>query len=342
MKHLVAAAFDRIREHGLRWAAQFYLYRTFRKNEKILLGLFKIGFFKETMQLPQGLQPINIKTYFGITQTVHPSIIKYKENWILALTPYPFSDCYHENPCIYASNNGLDFNPILSAFPIDRRAGAFQNYLSDPNLSISISNELIIRYRETLNSPKSTPNTFIWESRTSDLKNWTPPRQILNDVTASVISPASRRFKGVVWLYFVSLQNDVGAVYRSLGDRLDPQSADSVSILGIPYNCHPWHLDFIEHDGHHLMLLTTAQDGAGSGTRLFLCKQVDFDGLNYSLLDEIYPDLPRRSSPIYIYKAAAISQDTGHIGIYLSLIHPNKKSITYYHSLPFRYNKEES
>jgi hypothetical protein len=327
------AVVERLREHGTRWCAEFYFYRIFRSRPGLLKLAHFVGLFKSPLNVPGGFEALQLDTYVGVPQTTHPTILRYRGRLILALTPYPYSDCFHENPCVYESLDGLSFSPLSTAWPLDARAGAYLNYLSDPNLSISRDEELVLRYRETINAGDGSESTRIWESRTKDLATWSAPVELLENTRASVISPATRSIADVEYLYFVALQAGSGTIRRSRIDEFSAGLGQRAVVAGLPDGCHPWHLDFFSCGGADYMLLTSAVNGAGGESRLFLCVQTDSSGLTYSVLREISPQPGLLGKGACAYKAAGLPIGDDSVMVYLSLIFPDSKVFSYRYQL---------
>ncbi len=99
-----------------------------------------------TTILQNARQPLNIPTYDGLNQVVHPSVIDFLTEYgvpkwgghrfWMVITPYPYGDDTYENPSIYVSDDGVNWfvpsnikNPIVSA-----PGGWKRGFNNDPDL----------------------------------------------------------------------------------------------------------------------------------------------------------------------------------------------------------------
>ena len=84
--------------------------------------------------------PLDIKTYDGGNQCLHPSCLYFENGWNgfkfwLVVTPYKNMDESIENPCIYTSNDGEHFKSCQTANPLDNiELSSEYEYNSDPEL----------------------------------------------------------------------------------------------------------------------------------------------------------------------------------------------------------------
>jgi len=91
-------------------------------------------------------KPLNIPTYDGSNQVVHPSIIDFLTEYGLpqwggyrfwmVITPYPYSNNAFENPSIYTSNDGMNWCvPPKIINPIDCAPGGWERgFNNDPDM----------------------------------------------------------------------------------------------------------------------------------------------------------------------------------------------------------------
>jgi hypothetical protein len=114
-----------------------------------------MGFVKKICQsgiafrfsiLPNARQPLQIPTYDGSGQVVHPSVIDFlneygMDAWAgyrywMALTPYPQSQDRYENPSLYASHDGFTWVvPQDISNPLDQAPGGWEKgFLNDPEM----------------------------------------------------------------------------------------------------------------------------------------------------------------------------------------------------------------
>ena len=93
--------------------------------------------------------PLTISTYDGWNQVVHPDVVWNGNKLIMGITPYPFYWDSLENPCLYTSNDGINFvdyqpkkNPLVPAPKIDHNC--------DPDVLFDQDSNLLLYYLETL------------------------------------------------------------------------------------------------------------------------------------------------------------------------------------------------
>ena len=99
-----------------------------------------------TTILQNARKPLIIPTYDKSNQVVHPSVIDfYTEHglqqwggyrfWMVA-TPYPYSNDFYENPCVYTSSDGVNwFVPHKIINPIDQAPGGLKmGFNNDPDM----------------------------------------------------------------------------------------------------------------------------------------------------------------------------------------------------------------
>ena len=138
-------------------------------------------------------QFLTIPTYEGSGQMVHPHVLFFFEGflgyrYIMAMTPYPFSNNAHENPSILGSQCGIIWevpdgavNPVVGVPPDVRYGG----YHSDPFL-IRSGDVLELWFRRTLardeegRRPRGNNHNRVYRTVTTDLVNWSEPEIMLD------------------------------------------------------------------------------------------------------------------------------------------------------------------
>lgn len=84
--------------------------------------------------------PLNLETYDGGNEGLHPSCLYFKEGWngykfLFVFTPYKGMNDAIENPCMYVSQDGENFESLEGANPLDDiMLPKEQEYNSDPEL----------------------------------------------------------------------------------------------------------------------------------------------------------------------------------------------------------------
>lgn len=114
----------------------------------------------QAIKLNNSAEPIDISTYDGSGQVVHPSVIDFKnefdiESWAgfrywMVITPYPYENDGDENPCLYCSEDGLEWKvPEGVHNPLDSSGGGWdKGFNNDPDMIYNpIEDKLYIYYR---------------------------------------------------------------------------------------------------------------------------------------------------------------------------------------------------
>ena len=240
---------------------------------------------KPLEELPVGkLFRLNIPTYDGSGQAVHPSLLmqdgkSYAGNpvagsprFVLAFTPYTDTDDRVENPSVVISDDGLNFreekpglNPLVPAPEKDHN--------DDPDLFYS-NGKYGLLYLETMRPEKQS--LILLES--TDRIHW--EKHIIHEERLDqgsgcfMLSPKYIEKDGLSYLFYVN--RDASAGYRiEYVTGKDVYSLDFahrkvVTVSGLKEL--PWHLDIIRHQqstggqchsevgDDWYMLLTTARD----------------------------------------------------------------------------------
>lgn len=189
-------------------------------GQSYLTGLYPLALNNDPQQFP--LPPASgvgrydatvlctIPTYDGSGRTIHPSVVDMSDKWNgyrwwLADTPYPNGREDLENPCIWGSNDRINWQvPEGLTNPLDD-----PSQLGDPNLPYNSDTELVFdpasglmvcfwRYVPNDGSPK------VLRARTSaDGSTWGPRIDVRSPIN---LSPTITRRPDGTWLYrhFVS------------------------------------------------------------------------------------------------------------------------------------------
>jgi len=111
--------------------------------------------------LSNAKQSLQIPTYDGSDQVVHPSIIDFRneynqETWSgyrywMVLTPFPYNQEKYENPSLYASHDGFSWIiPPKITNPLDKVPESGKGFFSDPDMIYNpVTDQLWIYYRFT-------------------------------------------------------------------------------------------------------------------------------------------------------------------------------------------------
>lgn len=183
---------------------------------------------------------LEIPTYDGSGQAVHPDVMVDGARLLMAMTPYPYSNDRLENPSLLTSSDGQTFqelpgNPLVAPPSIDHN--------DDPDLRRDPrTGEYELLYLETLRPQKQT----VVALRSPDLVTWTRRDAIVYrlDHEPFIVSPTAIEHAGATWLFFVDLSTEpvkIESLTSPDGLSWDKSSAKPIEIeLGA---VSPWHID---------------------------------------------------------------------------------------------------
>lgn len=234
-------------------------------------------------------RPISLPTPYGpatpanqTAEVTHPSVVFEKNGWNgyrywIAYTPYPSSNSAYENPCICASNNGVDFE-VPEGVPNPLFPAPATGYNSDTHLCLSEDKTtLYLIWRARGINIAGTSYNILYVTQSTDGRSWSPPVNIWQGVvgTADMASP-SLWHDGANWK-IVAHDLDVGGFPIRQMQSPDlysgwPTTPSTVTIS------HPsagtwWHSFWVKHAGKYVGLL---QDGNSGGGRLYWAVTNDF------------------------------------------------------------------
>ncbi len=189
--------------------------------------------------------PLDLKTYDGSGQTVHPDYVATGPEWThagqyLFITPYPNGNANFENPSIFESEQPTRWlvpdnvtNPIES--PHD-------GYLSDPDaVFVPERNEVWLYFRQVTNE-----NT-IRLTTSRDGVAWTTPIDVTHAPNHEIISPSVVRRTPNDWLMW-AVNGNAGCTGSSAAVELrrsingvDWSVPETVALTQPGFS--PWHID---------------------------------------------------------------------------------------------------
>lgn len=193
-----------------------------------------------------GLIPLEVETYDGSDQAVHPDHIVLPESWTqatqaLVATPYPFGNANFENPSFYAGFDGDNWAvPAGLTNPLELPR---EGYLSDPDgLYDPESHELLVYYRQV------TSQNLVWLIRSANGVQWSAPELVASAPNHQIISPTVVHRGPGDWLMWAVNAGAAGCTSASTTVELR-QSTDGVRwsapqpvLLDQPGGF-AWHLD---------------------------------------------------------------------------------------------------
>lgn len=216
-------------------------------------------------------------------EVTHPSVVFERNGWNgyrywMAYTPYPSSNSAYENPCICASNNGVDFElPVGAANPLFPRP--VTGYNSDTHLYLSDDkSKLMLIWRARGINISGTNYNVLYVTESTDGRNWTSPVNIWQGVVGSSdMGSPSLWHDGASWNIVAHNLDVVGFQVRKMQSPALysgwPATPTDITIA------HPsagtwWHSFWVKHSAGKLIGLL--QDGNSGGGRLFWVETVDF------------------------------------------------------------------
>lgn len=263
----------------------------------------------------------------GLSQHTHPSVIYQDGKYILAASPFPFSDTSKENPYIYVSDDGIDFSlekGQLLALP-DTKA-----YLSDPEIQFK-SDAYFLYYRESLRTEKITK---IYKRCSKDLKEWSEPVTLL-ETSESFLSPSAISYNGTDYIYAVNCHRDGTDLCRYIekNGKIHPV-CEILSVKGVPEDRIIWHVDVEIIKNKFVAIFTLSTDKSGKNSKIYYAVGND-DGSIWTVVDKI--NLYENEEKYFknIYKASIVDIG-GTIKLYVSAM--NKKNAWHIYTIDFPEN----
>ena len=189
---------------------------------------------------------------------VHPHVLEFYNGfrgyrYIVAITPYHLSKEAMENPCIYGSNDLINFD-LLDGFeqPLDvRPTPTFSNgHNSDNVLAYDPkTGELICIWRQTLRNPNNDGVRVdaLWMRKTKDGYNWTARERIFKATDHALAKGAGSPAivydvaSGYWYMYLTTLSLTTDAMRLFKAKSLKEDAWEYAGTLVLPFK--PWHQD---------------------------------------------------------------------------------------------------
>lgn len=233
-------------------------------------------------QGPNAINYLNIPTYEGSNQAVHPKVLYFQNGWNgwkywMVMTPYPNGVDSWENPSIVVSNTGTQWqvprglvNP-LTPLPPDRT-----QHNSDPHLVFNQStNELELWYRLTLNNTEDR----IYKITSLDGIHWSTPEFIISFKNKECLSPA------IIWednkykMWYIT--EEYKCMYIESSDGGSTWSSPVEVNFNLSDTYVPWHIDVVHTDlGYETVFAGAKKEEMNQNNRI-LFWNVSKDGVNF-------------------------------------------------------------
>jgi hypothetical protein len=239
-----------------------------------------------------------------IEQTVEPDVIciptgfgvENQKYWMV-VTPLPDGNAFYENPCIFASDDGLVWKPPAGLLnPLIGGVGdpaSTYGENNDPCILVS-DGELWVYYLASVMSEPDDRNSFkttLFRLRSFDGVQWNGPEtQFYEPTDARLMSPS------VYWdghrfvLYYVNWDRtaysdggDQNIYRRESSDGSSWGDPTQIHLTGVPSGWHPWHLNVIrDPDNAKLHMLLVISTTRGHDGDLYYAHS-DNDGASFAV-----------------------------------------------------------
>jgi hypothetical protein len=224
---------------------------------------------------------INLITYDGSGQTCHPSVINIGHKWCgyqywMANTPLPGGINIYENPSIWGSNDGENFEvPEGVVNPIIPKPDVNGGFNADTELFFE-NDTLYLAWKEEVHKNRLTKICS-----TSDCVHWSEPKIILPhglDETEKV-SPSLIKIGNKYYCYYYS--HYTNTTRRVSCDTIDGEYSNieeiSMPFAGIDYIW--WHFDITFLLGYYWICAVKTR-GTQAGEEIWMMRSDD--ALNFS------------------------------------------------------------
>ena len=300
---------------------RFVTYKIFCKINKPNWYLF--WFRKDISSLKvfsENTFQLDLKTYDGLNQAVHPDVIFKDGKYYMAISPWPFMINKYENPCLFLSDDGINFSPLPNCQPlVFPRKSKKITYLSDPAV-IYTDNLFCVYYREVEDIDGYQYYVRIYKVTSADLSSWSKPI-LLSEGKNEFLSPAVISRNGVLEIYYVasSSNREIYNLYRCQEIANTFTNHELLHINGMPEGFSLWHIGIFKHLNQlfGLMTLKNKSDEKDNFLRLYFAKGGN-DGENWVITDEIRLIKNQESVFSSLYKSSIVINDKNECNLYVS------------------------
>lgn len=214
-------------------------------------------------------QPLRIETYDGGNEGLHPKVLYFKNSfngwkYWLVFSPYKNKNEAIENPCIYVSQNGINWDvPVGLINPLDDVQDVRIEYNSDPHLVYNETTkelECWWRWVGRENHPTKKNTETIYRRKTKDGITWTEKEfcfewENVENSTRAVISPSVIYEDGKYKMWASHSIDEPGTV-RPIGywESSDAKSWTKITDIDLG-TVTPSHLDVVKWKGKYRMVV---------------------------------------------------------------------------------------
>lgn len=221
---------------------RFFIYRCFHYINRYMPVSAAKSMAKKNARAyaKQGFRELRVSTYDGSDQSVHPDITRWKDQYYLAVTPYPYGMEEYENPCVYRSADMEAFIPVGAqplAFPKKHHYGC---HLSDPCILV-FQDRLACFYRESERITGGEISTVWMTQYDESTDSWGAPKEVISSTEDLLLSPAM----------VVSAEGNCSVFHVNSAGELQLSELDgdcrmcnsrTVSCEDLPEGYAPWHI----------------------------------------------------------------------------------------------------
>jgi len=259
--------------------------------------------------LKNAKKPLTIPTFDGSGQAIHQDIVKLKGKniqYVLAFTPYPFSNELYERPSILISQDGVSWfengikNPVINPKHSDELTSdpdiAYANgYFYLYYISWRWGGTLFKKARALLKQYTKQYFSAVNLVMSKDLKKWSKPIQLFKSGGISSFSPFTRliispsiTWDGMFRMWYVKsfgcLNSDSRVYYRESHDGIR-WSKEKKVYLQFPQEEVLWHIDVEKLcNNYYWMIIAAYPKNKHCGKIKNLYLAVSGDGLNWKTI----------------------------------------------------------
>lgn len=265
-------------------------YKKYNEEQKLL------NYYYSNTLKKNSKNPLNISTYDGSNQATHPDIVHdpdgiFHYKYWMAFTPYPYYNDELENPCILASEDGINFvKPKGEKNPLDNVNQKMNpgGHLSDTDLMF-VNNQLVLHY--VYNTESVGKPTKFYEIKSGDGINWSRPKVVYKTgKNHRGFSPAFVPEKNnIIKMWFYQGEDNLVFTESTDGEKTWKPLMKCRINMGIWKG---WHVDIIKTDTGYEGLICARQPRLDQYA-LFYARSKD--GLNWNTSE--YPLIsPKKDS----------------------------------------------
>lgn len=258
---------------------------------------------------------LNIPTYDGSNQCVHPDVIDMGagntwngHRYWMAMTPYPASDADYENPSIVVSEDGNSWSvPAGLTNPVVAGGVGFHN--ADPDIVLSPSGEMWMLYLKTNGSTYDE----IFAKSSSDGVNWGSPILIISGSFGDFLSP-SIIYDGTQYImWHVNDTDNPNTLKRRICSSPSGTWSGEVTctLNNMPGGKDIWHVNVVKRGQVYHGFFTMCTSGTnGSGSILYFATSPD--GLAWTISNSPLLSISGGWDNNLLYRSSGIPTPSGY------------------------------